>query len=135
MIYWESMDIHKSMKMMRSMNFSLIKKIMMDMMMMMMWCWRRRRQFWFKRFWTHFICKTSMCNQIDLNIFFPYVVALQWTIVNTFGTFIIMLLNRIGVTLLWFYCIYRLDRYWIKKHHGKFIILYRRKYRWNVKYQ
>jgi hypothetical protein len=33
-----------------------------------------------------------MCNEIDINIMFPYIVALQWIIVNTIGTFIILIL-------------------------------------------
>jgi len=35
---------------------------------------------------------SSMCIKIDLNVIFPYVIALQWTIVNTIGIFIVVIL-------------------------------------------
>jgi hypothetical protein len=56
-----------------------------------------------------------MGNEIDFNVFFSYVVVLQWTIVNRIrmfivSDFIIMLLNIIGVIILLFYYINMLDR-------------------------
>jgi hypothetical protein len=33
-----------------------------------------------------------MFNDIDFNVIFPYVVVLQWTIINTIETFIVLIL-------------------------------------------
>jgi hypothetical protein len=52
-----------------------MKKMTIDMMMMMKL--KKMKRILIKRISNWFISKTSMCNEIDINIMFPYIVALQ----------------------------------------------------------